>query len=72
MLCECKKQVGWSLNFDFCVVNFDAMKRIFSAVVLETLIMQGFLDIEKERKLQYGWYCNFRSYLVVLGGIPIY
>ena len=53
-----------SLNFDFCVVNFDTMKLIFSAKVSEILILQGFSDIEKERKLQYLWYHNFRSYVV--------
>ena len=29
---------------------------------------QGFLQKEKERKLQYQWYHNFRSYLVGEGG----
>ena len=53
-----------SRNFDFGVVNFDTMKLIFYAIVLETLMPQGFLDREKERKLQYHWYHNFRSYLV--------
>ncbi len=53
-----------SLNFDFCVTNFDTMKLIFSAKVSETLMTQGFRDIEKERKLQYQWYHNFRSYLL--------
>ena len=52
-----------SLNFDFGVVNFDTMKLIFYAIISETLMPQGFLDIEKERKLQYLWYHNFRSYL---------
>ena len=36
-----------SPNFDFCVVNFDTMKLIFCVKVSETLIPQGFLDIEK-------------------------
>ena len=53
-----------SLNFEFGVGNFDTMKLIFSAKVSENLIQQGFSDIEKERKLQYQWYHNFRSYLV--------
>lgn len=53
-----------SLNFDFCVINFDTMKLIFSAKVSETLMTQDFRDIEKERKLQYQWYHNFRSYMV--------
>ena len=35
----------------------------------EALIPQGFLDIEKERKLQYQWYHNFRSYLVRATGL---
>ena len=30
---------------------------------------QGFLQKEKERKLQYQWYHNFRSYLVEAGGV---
>ena len=58
-----------SLNFDFCVVNFDTMKLIFYAKVSQTLIPQGFLDIEKERKLQYQWYHNFRSYVVGEAGL---
>ena len=58
-----------SPNFDFCVVNFDTMKLIFSAKVSETLIPQGFWSIEKERKLQYQWYHNFRSYLVRVTGV---
>ena len=53
-----------SLNFDFCVVNFDTMKLIFYNIVAQTLIPQGFSGIEKERKLQYFWYHNFRSYMV--------
>ena len=53
-----------SLNFGFRVVNFDTMKLIFCAIMSEALIPQGFLDIEKERKLQYHWYHNFRSYMV--------
>ena len=35
----------------------------------ETLISQGFSDIEKERKLQYQWYHNFRSYMVRVAGV---
>ena len=30
---------------------------------------QGFLQKEKERKLQYQWYHNFRSYVVDAGGL---
>ncbi len=30
---------------------------------------QGFLQKEKERKLQYQWYHNFRSYLEQVRGI---
>ena len=52
-----------SPNFDFGVVNFDTMKLIFYVIMSETLIPQGFLNIEKERKLQYQWYHNFRSYV---------
>ena len=53
-----------SINFDFYVVNFDTMKLIFYNIVVQTLTPQGFSDIEKERKLQYQWYHNFRSYVV--------
>ena len=58
-----------SLNFDFCVVYFDTMKRIFYAIVLETFIPQGFWDIEKARKLQYGWYHNYRANMVRVKGL---
>ena len=60
-----------SLNFGFRVVNFDTMKLIFCAIMSEALIPQGFLDIEKERKLQYHWYHNFRSYLVGVGRLEL-
>lgn len=56
-----------SLNFDFCAFNFDTMKLIFYSIVAQTLIPQGFSDIEKERKLQYQWYHNFRSYVEKVG-----
>ena len=68
---------GWktckfkSLRFDFCVINFDTMKLIFSAKVSETLMTQGFRDIEKERKLQYQWYHNFRSYMAEKGRLEL-
>ena len=58
-----------SSNFDFCVVNFDTMKLIFYAIMSKTIIPQSFLDIEKERKLQYLWYHNFRSYVVEARGV---
>ena len=58
-----------SLKFDFCVVNFDTMKLIFYAKMSEALIPQGFLDIEKERKLQYQWYHNFCSFMVRVTGL---
>ena len=51
-------------NFDVCAVNFDTIKLILYVIVSKALISQGFLDIEKERKLQYRWYHNFRSYVV--------
>ena len=35
----------------------------------ETLILQGAWGIEKERKLQYLWYHNFRSYVVRATGL---
>ena len=70
MICSGAKQGGFEpLNFDFCVVNFATMKLIFCAIMSEALIPQGLLDIEKERKLQYLWYHNFRSYLVEPRGI---
>ncbi len=53
-----------SLNFDFGVVNFATMKLIFCVKTAEILILQGFSEIEKERKLQYQRYYNFRSYMV--------
>ena len=53
-----------SLNFEFGMINFDTIKLIFYVIMSEILILQGFLSIEKERKLQYGWYHNFRSYMV--------
>ena len=58
-----------SSYFDFCVVKFDTLKLIFFAKTTETLMPQGFLGIEKERKLQYLWYHNFRSYMVEPRGI---
>ena len=57
-----------SLNFDFGVVNFDTMKLIFGAETAETVMLQGFLNVEKERKFQYQWYHNFRSYVVGVTG----
>ena len=32
-------------------------------------MLQDFFDIEKERKLQYRWYHNFRSYVVEARGV---
>ena len=58
-----------SPNFEFVIVNFDTMKLIFYAIVSKALILQDFLDIEKERKLQYQWYHNFRSYVVRMTGL---
>ena len=40
------------------------MKLIFCVKTVEPLIPQWFWGIEKERKLQYQWYHNFRSYVV--------
>ena len=49
------------------------MKLIFCVKTEETFIHQGFSDTEKERKLQYLWYHNFRSYMVELTGLaPVY
>ena len=39
------------------------MKLIFCVKTAEPLIPQGFLQKEKERKLQYQRYHNFRSYV---------
>ena len=58
-----------SPNLDFYVVNFDTMKLIFCVKTAEILILQGFSEIEKERKLQYRWYHNFRSYVVEAMGV---
>ena len=64
-----KKQVGWSHSTLTFVVNFDTMKLIFYVKIAETFILQDFSDIEKERKLQYQWYHNFRSYMVRATGL---
>ena len=40
------------------------LKLFFYAGKPKRLVIQGFLQKEKERKLQYQWYHNFRSYLV--------
>lgn len=40
------------------------LKLFFYAEKPKRLVVQGFLQKEKERKLQYQWYHNFRSYLV--------
>ena len=45
------------------------MKLFFYAIMSEALIPQGFLDIEKERKLQYQWHHNFRSNMVRVTGL---
>ena len=58
-----------SLNFDFRKVNFDTMKLIFCVKTEEPLMPQGFWSIEKERKLQYQWYHNFRSYMEQVKGV---
>ena len=39
-----------SLNFNFCVFNFDTMKRISLAKVPKSPIPSGFWQKEKERK----------------------
>jgi hypothetical protein len=44
------------------------LKFIFFARQPKSLVVQGFLQKEKERKLQYQWYHNFRSYLVAGAG----
>ena len=58
-----------SSHFDFRLVNFDTTKLIFYNIVAQTLMSQGFSNIEKERKLQYLWYHNFRSYVVRARGL---
>ena len=45
------------------------MKFIFYAGKPKSLMVQGFLQKEKERKLQYQWYHNFRSYLAGAEGL---
>ena len=44
--------------------KFPTLKLIFYAPKPKSLVLQAFLKKEKERKLQYQWYHNFRSYLV--------
>ena len=58
-----------SRNFDFGVANFDTKKLIFCAKAAKSFMPQGFSDIEKEQKLQYQWYHNFRSYMVRVTGV---
>lgn len=43
------------------------MKLFFYALQPKSLVLRAFLIKRKERKLQYQWYHNFRSYLVEAG-----
>ena len=43
------------------------MKLFFYAPQPKSLVLRAFLTKRKERKLQYQWYHNFRSYLVASG-----
>ena len=45
------------------------MKLIFCVKIAEPLIPQWFFGIEKERKMQYQRYHNFRSYMVRMTGL---
>ena len=40
------------------------MKLFFYAPQPKSLVLRAFLTKRKERKLQYQWYHNFRSYMV--------
>ena len=69
---EILKKVGYNKNIDricFIIGNHHTPSKIdgldfqiqWEADLLENLTV---MDKEKERKLQYRWYHNFRSYLV--------
>ena len=45
------------------------MKLFFNAPSRKSLVLWAFLIKRKERKLQYQWYHNFRSYLVEVTGL---
>ena len=45
------------------------MKLFFFATQPQSLVLQAILIKRKERKLQYQWYHNFRSYLVRAWGL---
>ena len=45
------------------------MKLFFYAPQPKSLVLRAFLIKRKERKLQYQWYHNFRSYLVEATGV---
>ena len=45
------------------------MKLFFYVPQPKSLVLRAFLTKRKERKLQYQWYHNFRSYLVEMRGI---
>ena len=45
------------------------MKLFFFATQPQSLVLQAILIKRKERKLQYQWYHNFRSYLAGAEGL---
>ena len=49
--------------------KFPTLKLIFYAPQPKSLVLQAFLKKEKERKLQYQWYHNFRSFVVGIEGL---
>ena len=51
------------------VTDKGTMKLFFCVAQQKSLVLQAFLIKRKERKLQYRWYHNFRSYLVEARGI---
>ena len=49
-----------SLNFDFCVFNFDTMEFISLAEVSKSLVLSGFCQKEKERKYRINTFFPIR------------
>ena len=47
------------------------MKLFFYAPQPKSLVLRAFLTKRKERKLQYQWYHNFRSYMVEAGRVEL-
>ena len=49
----------------------NTMKLFFYAPQPKSLVLRAFLIKRKERKLQYQWYHNFRSYLVQVARLEL-